>query len=110
MNCECGTSSAKAKSSRRGRFSLASLAHPGRTHIDARVPELCAQGLDALEAFHTDHDERQRAHYVQLATRLGLQVTGGSDFHGDPAWAVAPGSTTLPGVYWSALLARSRHD
>jgi predicted metal-dependent phosphoesterase TrpH len=84
---------------------IASLAHPGRTRIDARLPELRANGLDALEAFHSDHDDRERARYVRLAAALGLQVTGGSDFHGDPDRPVAPGSTTLPQAHWKALLA-----
>ena len=30
-----------------------------------------------------------------LASDLGLLVTGGSDFHGDPAHGVEPGSVTL---------------
>jgi predicted metal-dependent phosphoesterase TrpH len=84
---------------------IASLAHPGRTRIDARLPELRASGLDALEAFHSDHDDRERARYVQLADALGLLVTGGSDFHGDPDRPVAPGCTTLPPQHWRALLA-----
>jgi predicted metal-dependent phosphoesterase TrpH len=84
---------------------IASLAHPGRTGIDARLPALAAAGLDALEAFHTDHDDRARARYVDMAGTLGLLVTGGSDFHGDPAWPVAAGSTTLPPEHWARLLA-----
>jgi predicted metal-dependent phosphoesterase TrpH len=84
---------------------IASLAHPGRTGIDGRLPALAAAGLDALEAFHTDHDDRERARYVQTAGTLGLLVTGGSDFHGDPAWPVAAGSTTLPPEHWARLRA-----
>jgi predicted metal-dependent phosphoesterase TrpH len=89
---------------------LASLAHPGRTAIDARLPALRDAGLDALEAFHSDHDDAERARYVQVAAALGLLVSGGSDFHGDPAKPIAPGSTSLPAEYWSALVgARQRH-
>jgi len=82
---------------------IASLAHPGRTGIDERIPALHAAGLDALEAFHSDHDEAARQRYVRLAEALDLHVTGGSDFHGDPARPVRPGSTTLPERYWHAL-------
>lgn len=89
---------------------LASLAHPGRTRIDSRLPALRDAGLDALEAFHSDHDGDERARYVTMARALDLLVTGGSDFHGDPAKTVAPGSTSLPQEYWPALTgAQHRH-
>jgi predicted metal-dependent phosphoesterase TrpH len=84
---------------------MSSVAHPGRTRIDSRLGALRDAGLDALEAFHTDHDEQERARYVHLAGALGLQVTGGSDFHGDPARTIAPGSTTIPHEHWAALSA-----
>src|SRR5207248_855780 len=35
---------------------IASLAHPGLLGLDDRLPQLAADGLDALEAYHTDHD------------------------------------------------------
>lgn len=89
---------------------LASLAHPGRTRIDSRLPVLRDAGLDALEAFHSDHGDDERARYVQFAQALGLLITGGSDFHGDPAKTIAPGSTSLPQQYWPALSgAQHRH-
>jgi predicted metal-dependent phosphoesterase TrpH len=84
---------------------MASLAHPGRTRVDERIPALRAAGLDAIEAFHSDHEEADRQRYVRLAASLALHVTGGSDFHGDPARRVHPGSTTLPAEYWQALCA-----
>jgi predicted metal-dependent phosphoesterase TrpH len=84
---------------------LVSLAHPGRTRIDERIPKLRAAGLDALEAFHSDHDEAQTRTYAQMADELGCLVTGGSDFHGDPARSLAPGDITLPEPRWQRLLA-----
>jgi predicted metal-dependent phosphoesterase TrpH len=62
---------------------LASLAHPGITRMDHLVPPLAAGGLDALEARHSDHPPETEAHYRSLASRHGLLVSGGSDFHGD---------------------------
>jgi len=89
---------------------LASLAHPGRTRIDARLPALRDAGLDALEAFHSDHAPDERIRYVHTARSLGLLVTGGSDFHGDPARTITPGSTSLPEEYWAAVEgAQQRH-
>lgn len=63
---------------------IASLAHPVRVKGDvpALLPELCASGLNAIEAYHSDHTESDTALYVGLAERYGLLVTGGSDFHG----------------------------
>jgi 3',5'-nucleoside bisphosphate phosphatase len=89
---------------------LASLAHPGRTLIDDRLERLRDAGLDALEVFHSDHVPAQVTHYAGVAAKLNLLCTGGSDFHGDPARAVAPGSATLPADEWQRLLAaRDRH-
>jgi 3',5'-nucleoside bisphosphate phosphatase len=63
---------------------IASVAHPARMKGDpeALVPELCAAGLNALEAYHSDHSPQETELYLGLASRYGLKVTGGSDFHG----------------------------
>jgi predicted metal-dependent phosphoesterase TrpH len=93
-----------------GAGGLASLAHPGRTSIDARIPELAAAGLDALEVYHSDHDEAAVERYHQLASNLGLLMTGGSDFHGDPARGIEPGGSTVPLPEWQRFSkARRRH-
>ena len=84
---------------------LASLAHPALTDIDERIPALRDAGLDALEAYHSEHDERARDRYLSMASRLGLLVTGGSDYHGDPAHGLAPGTVTLPARDWERLSA-----
>jgi predicted metal-dependent phosphoesterase TrpH len=86
---------------------LVSLAHPGRTRIDEQIPALRDAGLDALEAYHSDHDESTARLYARLAAQLGLLVTGGSDFHGDPSHGVEPGAATLPEADWTTLLGAS---
>lgn len=89
---------------------LASLAHPGRTCIDGRIEPMRDAGLDALEAFHSDHTPALVDHYEAMAARLGLLCSGGSDFHGDPAKPGSPGGTTLPQAHWERLFAaRDRH-
>jgi predicted metal-dependent phosphoesterase TrpH len=89
---------------------IVSLAHPGRTRIDARIPELRDAGLDALEVFHSDHDTEMVERYAGLARRLGLLVTGGSDFHGDSTHGLTPGATGMPEAEWTRLsAARARH-
>jgi hypothetical protein len=62
---------------------IASLAHPGPLGQDALIPELARRGMAALEAYHSDHDPQTTAHYLAMAARLGLAVSGGSDFHSD---------------------------
>jgi predicted metal-dependent phosphoesterase TrpH len=61
---------------------IASFAHPGTTRRDELIADLAAAGLEALEAFHSDHSNEQTRHYLQLADRLALAVSGGSDYHG----------------------------
>jgi predicted metal-dependent phosphoesterase TrpH len=70
---------------------IASLAHPVRVKGDvpALMPELAGSGLNAIEAYHSDHTPEDTELYLGLAKRYGLRVTGGSDFHG----AVKPGVT-----------------
>ena len=65
---------------------IASLAHPVRVKGDvaAMMPELCDAGLNAIEAYHSDHGAEDTELYLGLAQRYGLMVTGGSDFHGTP--------------------------
>lgn len=69
----------------------ASLAHPyqillgqdGPEDLEQLVIRLAGYGLDALERFYPKHTPEQQARYLDLARRYGLQVTGGSDFHGE---------------------------
>jgi predicted metal-dependent phosphoesterase TrpH len=89
---------------------LISMAHPGRTAIDALIEPLARAGLDAIEVYHSDHDAAAVAHYAEMARRLDLLATGGSDFHGDPARALEPGAATLPAADWERLRAAAhRH-
>lgn len=63
---------------------VAVAAHPGRTGLtDDEVAQFVAWGLDGIEAYYSQHSEDQTAHFLALAERHGLLVTGGSDDHGD---------------------------
>jgi predicted metal-dependent phosphoesterase TrpH len=86
---------------------VASLAHPGTTAIDEEIPRLRDAGLDAIEAYHSDHPPEVRDRYLALARQLDLLVTGGSDYHGDPAHGLTPGSVTLPEDEWARLVAKA---
>ena len=63
---------------------IASLAHPVRLKDDpvSIMPELCGYGLNAIEAYHSDHQPSDTETFLGLAATHGLHVTGGSDFHG----------------------------
>ena len=63
---------------------IASMAHPVRFKGDfaATLPRLCDAGMNALEAYHSDHSTEDTQSFLTLAERYGLRVTGGSDFHG----------------------------
>lgn len=88
---------------------VASLAHPGLLKRDELVPPLAAAGLDALEVYHTEHDEEAVRRYLELAQRLNLAVSGGSDYHADESHgAPSPGSTSLPPEHFERLKARRK--
>lgn len=62
---------------------VASLAHPGQMKKDHLIADLVDAGLPCLEAYHSSHDDATQRHYLDIARRFNLAVTGGSDFHGD---------------------------
>lgn len=66
---------------------LVSMAHPRllkapAEELEKLVSGLKDAGLDALEAYHSEHDAGDVRLCVELAARYELQVTGGSDYHG----------------------------
>ncbi len=72
------------------------LAHPCRLNPDpqglrALVEELMQAGLAGLEAFHPSASRQQAPLIDSMARSLGLLVTGGSDYHGDPNCCVSMG-------------------
>ncbi len=75
-----------------GAGGVAVLAHPGlygsrddgEPGLEAvTVEEMAAAGLAGIEADHPDHTDAQRERYRDLAVGLGLEVTAGSDYHGE---------------------------
>jgi 3',5'-nucleoside bisphosphate phosphatase len=85
---------------------LAVMAHPGLNDTDAFVPDLAALGLDGLECFHTKHSTSMSTHYVRLADRHHLLVTGGSDCHGYSKGKPLLGTIRLPYYHVAALNVR----
>jgi predicted metal-dependent phosphoesterase TrpH len=63
------------------------MAHPfangrGWTVDEEVIEEMAEAGLAGLEAHHRDHRPAEVRQAVELAARLGLFVTGSSDYHG----------------------------
>jgi 3',5'-nucleoside bisphosphate phosphatase len=88
---------------------IASIAHPGLLGHDEWLAPLAEQGLDAIEAYHSDHDEAVTAHYVATAEHLGLEISGGSDYHGDAFHGGRSiGSASLPFEAYERLKSRWR--
>jgi len=86
---------------------VVSLAHPGIEKVDDALPALVELGLDALEAHHPAHSYAETARYIGMCQLLGLQATGGADFHGHPGSA-PPGAFGLSSEGLAALRARRR--
>ena len=96
---------------------LAVLAHPvrlrkaeTRTKMKAILEEFKDYGLTGVEVFHPDHSPDKTQQYLELAQRLDLCVTGGSDFHGAMKpfinLGVGRGNLSIPYSFLEKLKAR----
>jgi predicted metal-dependent phosphoesterase TrpH len=85
---------------------LASLAHPGYRPQDDIIGGLVDAGLAAIEVFHSSHDSATESHYLAIAERHSLLVTGGSDYHGEGTRrAEFFGVTNLPAEHFARMSA-----
>lgn len=71
---------------------LVSVAHLKERGTRAFLERLKHEGLDAIEIRHPSHDQPRRSRLTDIAHRLGLLCTGGSDWHGDPGPGESHGS------------------
>jgi len=58
------------------------MAHPVLTRADEIIPALVRYGLKGLEAFYPGQSEVDCLHYLRIAEKHNLVVSGGSDSHG----------------------------
>ncbi|WP_275975638.1 PHP domain-containing protein [Geothrix terrae] len=63
------------------------VAHPGRFaggsfRWDEAMKDLQHEGMEGLEGYYGEYRAAEQKHFVALAARLGMVVTGGSDYHG----------------------------
>ncbi|MFC1699386.1 PHP domain-containing protein [Candidatus Omnitrophota bacterium] len=75
---------------------LSVLAHPFVMDSDELIVEFVQLGLKGIEIYYPEHDQAKIAHYLSLAERYGLLVTGGSDCHGLGKQKATIGDVKLP--------------
>lgn len=66
---------------------MVSFAHPmllrcPKDWLEDTIVMLKDYGLSAIEAYHSDHSQKDERYCVDLASRYQLGITGGSDYHG----------------------------
>ncbi len=76
---------------------VTSLAHPCRLgrfgqQEEDLIRQMAKMGVQAIEAYHSDHNDRQQERYQMLGRQYDLGITGGSDFHGDNKPGIAMGT------------------
>lgn len=86
------------------------LAHPAthgkyRPMDDRVIAQLTDAGLFGLEVYHRDNSDEGKARLLVLARKLGLEVTGSSDYHGVGKPNLLAEHTTNPEVL-QKLIAR----
>lgn len=105
----------------RGAGGLAVLAHPislaiSHVALAALVIDLQKKGLDGIEVYYPNHSLKNRKDLEELATGLGLVVSGGSDFHGKSVsrhlsgMAGENGSPVVPAAILEPLRSRRRAE
>lgn len=65
---------------------IAVLAHPGRMRMHGKydlIYRLIDAGIEGIECYYTTHTIPETEHFLEIAHRNNLFVTGGSDFHFD---------------------------
>jgi len=85
----------------------ASWAHPARMIRESGLGaeqlfrEMADLGMDAIEVYHSDQNADEQSLYLALASKIGLAVSGGSDFHGASKPQIGLGRVVLPAEHWA---------
>ena len=82
---------------------------PESTAFETALAELTQQGLGGIEVYYPEHTNEQKIAYLRVAKKLGLVVTGGTDYHGavkpNVALGKASGQFLVPDDLLPPLLA-----
>ncbi|MDI6606502.1 MAG: phosphatase, partial [Candidatus Omnitrophota bacterium] len=68
------------------------LAHPYIMNNDELISEFSGFGLRGVEVYYPEHTQGMINHYLDIAKKCNLLVTGGSDYHGEAKPNVKIGS------------------
>jgi len=96
------------------------LAHPYTLNagspivLEEIVRRLMSYGLGGIEAYYPEHTAEQTRTFLDLASKLNLAISGGSDFHGsnkpEIEMGVLPGIGALPHSVLSELKRRACNE
>ena len=87
------------------------LAHPVYLKRDALIEKFVNDGLVGLEVYHSGHMPDLVRRYDEIAKRLKLLKTGGSDYHGDTKEGLPIGAVNIPYALVEALKQwKARHS
>jgi len=71
-----------------------------KPRLGAIIMTLVGQGLQGVEAFYPIYDRQDTQHYLDVAQKYGLLVSGGSDYRGFPGRGTEKiGQFTIEDVY-----------
>ena len=79
-----------------GAGGVAVLAHPGEVVDEPKVRGLVNAGCRALEAYYPPYSRSLTDSYIQLAEKLDVGVSGGSDCHGSRKDQIFLGTVSVP--------------
>ncbi|MCJ7822230.1 MAG: PHP domain-containing protein [Armatimonadetes bacterium] len=86
------------------------LAHPAKIGPRETIEEIVDQGMEGLEVFHSDHDERRVALLMDIAQDRHLLITGGTDSHGPHSdRPISIGAVEIPPWVGEQVIARAPH-
>lgn len=85
---------------------VAVLAHPGLLRKARWIEDCAAAGLDGIEVWHPKHNAGQRERFLEVADRLDLVPSGGSDYHGRNVGDAEVGQEPVPADLLEALRGR----
>jgi len=77
------------------------LAHPKTINTETKplkdiLGMLVNDGIQGIEVYHSDHNDRESSEFKKLAAEYGLLITGGSDCHGLGKKEVLLGKVKVP--------------
>ncbi|MBN3037836.1 MAG: PHP domain-containing protein [Candidatus Omnitrophica bacterium] len=75
---------------------VAVLAHPYSMGNDGLIADMAQMGLQGIEAYYPDQGTQSTEHYLDIAQKYGLLVTGGSDCHGLGKSRILMGEVKIP--------------